>query len=103
MSTEKTEITRSDYCGPFWMPSFLRKWASSKFNASCKIHDMDYGSPKYTQKDADSRFLYHMMKQASGSMFWIIVAFCFYLMVRAGGWISYKKTKDLRESKKTDK
>ena len=82
---------RKDYCGPFWMPKFLRKLVSNKFNASCKIHDLDYVSDKFTQKESDDRFLAHMLKQAKGSVFWVLMAACFYTAVRLGGWISYKK------------
>ena len=86
---------RKDYCGPFWMPKFLRKWASSKFNASCRVHDFDYASDKYTQKQSDMRFLGNMIKQSEGRIFWVLVAVSFYIMVRIGGFISYKKSKKI--------
>lgn len=98
MSEEK-KITRKDYCGPFWMPSFMRKWASSKFNASCKIHDMDYDSERFTRKEADARFLFHMLKQAHGSVFWVLMAGWYYTWVRLGGWISWNKAKKDRSNK----
>ena len=84
---------RKDYCGPYWMPSFMRKWLSSKFNASCKIHDRDYekGIP---QEKADFRFIQHLYRQSKGRFFWEVVACIFFLMVRAGGKISWKKAQE---------
>lgn len=82
---------RKDYCGPYWMPAKLRKLVSNKFNASCKIHDLDYDSMKYSRKEADYRFLLNMKKQAKNNILFKIVAYAFYLMVRIGGSISWKK------------
>lgn len=84
---------RKDYCGPYWLPAFMRRFLSSKFNASCKIHDMDYESDKYTQQDADVRFIRNMIKQCKGRYLWEVVAVIFFLAVRAGGKISWKKAK----------
>lgn len=82
---------RKDYCGPYWMPSWLRKLLSSKFNASCKIHDLDYTSSKFTQKEADVRFLIHMIRQAKTSKFWRFIATLYYLAVRIGGKFSWRR------------
>jgi len=82
---------RKDYCGPYWMPSFLRKAVSSKFNASCKIHDMDYASRQYSRSEADKRFREHSLRQAGSHKGWRILARIFYLLVRIGGRISYGK------------
>lgn len=82
---------RKDYCGPYWMPSVLRRAVSSKFNASCKIHDMDYESKKFSREEADKRFRKHTLKQAGKSRFWRIIARIFYGLVRIGGKISYNK------------
>ena len=82
---------RKDYCGPYWMPSKLRRAVSSKFNASCKIHDLDYDSKKYSRKQADNRFLKHMKKQAKSNILLKIVAYFFYISVRIGGAISWKR------------
>jgi len=72
------------------MPKFMRKWASSKFNMSCKIHDEDY-SKDMTQKEADRIFLFNMLKQTRGSVFWVHMALWYYTWVRWFGWISWKK------------
>lgn len=82
---------RKDYCGPYWMPSFLRRAISSKFNASCKIHDMDYMSKKYSRSEADLRFRDHVLRQAGNSRFWRVIGRIFYGMVRIGGRFSYGK------------
>ena len=84
---------RKDYCGPFWMPKFMRIWLSDKFNASCKIHDMDYGSKKFTRKEADVRFLEHMTRQAKDSKWWKFVAKGYYYAVRLGGKLSWDRAK----------
>lgn len=84
-------MNRKDYCGPFWIPSWMRKFLSNRFNASCYIHDKDYISCKMTRLQADNRFLEHMLRQVKGKIFPTILAYCFYVMVRIGGWISYNK------------
>lgn len=81
---------RKDYCGPSYMPKCLRRLLSSKFNASCKIHDLDYASKKFKQKEADKRFLAHMLRQAGSSKCCKILAYVYYYAVRIGGAISYK-------------
>ena len=80
---------RKDYCGPFWMPTFMRKWLSKYFNASCKIHDLDYESKKYNRTQSDIRFLVHMLKQANGAKSLEAIAIAYYVFVRIGGRISW--------------
>lgn len=80
-----------EYCGPFWMPKAIRRILSKKFNASCKIHDLDYASKKYSRKQADLRFKVNTLKQAGNSKFWRFIAKIFYLAVRIGGQISYNR------------
>lgn len=84
---------RKDYCGPDWLHPKLRRLLSGKFNASCKIHDLDYGSKKYSRSEADRRFREHTLRQAGNSLLWKVVAKFFYYMVRIGGRISYGKNK----------
>lgn len=86
-------MERKDYCGAFWMPVWLRKLLSNKFNASCKIHDLDYSSKKYSRLDSDIRFKNHMLRQAKSSKLWKLLAHTFYLAVRLGGKISWKVDK----------
>jgi hypothetical protein len=86
-------MDRKDFCGPYWMPSFMRRFLSSKFNASCKIHDLDYESQKFSQREADIRFITHMIKQCDGKFFWEVLAVLYFLSVRIGGKISFNKAK----------
>ena len=73
------------------MPKCLRKILSTKFNASCKVHDLDYTTAKYNRDEADARFQDHMNRQARHSLWWRFIAFSFYLAVRVGGKLSWKK------------
>lgn len=82
---------RKEACGSYWMSKRLRRFLSSRYNASCIIHDLDYESEKYSQKEADERFLKHMLKQVKGKVFPTILAYCFYAAVRIGGKLSYGK------------
>lgn len=82
---------RKDYCGPYWLPSFIRRIMSIKFNASCKIHDLDYFSKKYSRLEADKRFLNHTKRQAKNNIIFISIAYLYYFMVRIGGRISWKR------------
>ncbi|NVM37758.1 MAG: hypothetical protein HWN81_19355 [Candidatus Lokiarchaeota archaeon] len=91
------------YCGSWWTPRWVRRILSVKFNASCKVHDLDYHTTKFTREEADTRFLLHMVKQAKGSIFWEIIATLFYIFVRMLGKLSYgvnkaKKMLDLKEN-----
>lgn len=79
------------HCGPSWAPEWLKKILSYKFNASCKIHDLDYTTTKYTRKEADVRFLYHMMRQAEGSILWESMAILYFMIVRFFGVFSWGK------------
>ena len=85
---------RKDYCGPWWMPSWMRKLLSGKFNASCRIHDRDYSpSTKFTRKEADVRFKDHMLRQSKDSKKWKMISYIYYMFVRIGGSLSFKKDK----------
>ncbi len=84
-------MKRRDYCGPYWMPSFLRRILSSKFNASCKIHDLDYETTRFTRDEADARFQDHMNRQSGMNYVWRLIAFMYYTAVRVGGKLSWGK------------
>jgi hypothetical protein len=79
------------YCGSWWTPKFIRRFLSIKFNASCKIHDLDYYSKEFEREEADTRFLLHMIRQSSKSFFFEILATFFYLFVRMLGKLSWRK------------
>lgn len=81
---------KKDFCGPFWMHKSLRRLLSSHFNASCKIHDLDYKTKRYNRKEADKRFLEHMKRQSKGPLSYS-VALLYYSLVRIGGKISWRK------------
>ena len=84
-------MSRTYYCGPWWMPNFIRRIFSYKFNASCKIHDLDYASGEFTRLEADVRFFSHMSRQANGWLFWEMVAVLYYVMARFVGRMSWKR------------
>ncbi len=80
---------RQDYCGPYWAPKWFRRFLSKKFNASCKVHDLDYSSKGFSRGEADSRFLNHMNRQANSNLCWKLIAFIYYSLVRIGGKFSW--------------
>lgn len=85
---------RKDYCGPNWMPSWIRRFFSSKFNASCRLHDWDYSPPhKYTRKEADKRFYEHMKRQSGKNPLWRLTALFYYISVRVFGKSQYGEGK----------
>ena len=84
---------RKDYCGPEYFPKFIRRFLSNKFNASCKIHDIDYVSGKYTRKEADKRFLINMKTQAKSNDLYKVYAYIYYICTRIGGIFSYEDNK----------
>lgn len=90
---------KKTYCGAYWMPKWLVDFLSSRFNASCKIHDLDYESGKYGQKESDKRFLDHMCKQTKKNNIKCgrIMAYIFYASVRIAGRISWNKAKKDRK------
>jgi len=73
------------YCGALWVPRWIRKILSIKFNASCKIHDLDYSSTRFDREEADTRFLLHMIRQSKNSFSCEVVATMYYLFVRMLG------------------
>ena len=77
------------YCGAWWTPKFIRRILSVRFNASCKIHDLDYKTTRFTREEADTRFLLHMIRQAKSSVFWEVIATIFYISVRILGKLSF--------------
>jgi len=81
------------YCGAWWTPKLIRRILSIRFNASCKVHDLDYKTTRFTREEADARFLLHMLRQAKGSMFWKMMANLFYFSVRILGKLSYGMSK----------
>lgn len=81
------------YCGAWWVPKFIRKILSVRFNASCKIHDLDYMNKEITREESDVKFLLNMIRQSKGSIFFEFIATLFYIFVRILGKISWKKSK----------
>lgn len=84
-------------CGPNWMPEWLRRIGSCKFNASCRVHDMDYATHKYSRDEADERFLQNMLKQADGSIFWSGIAYLYYWLARFAGKLSWGKDAETKD------
>ena len=77
------------YSGATWVPRWLRKIFSTRFNASCKVHDMDYTTTKFTREEADTRFLMHMIRQSKGSIFFECLATFYYIFVRILGKLTW--------------
>lgn len=78
-------------CGPQAFPEWIRKIFSLRFNQSCKMHDKNYNiRTKLTKEEADNKFLKNMKRQAMGSIFWTIIAYFFYFLVKYTGDRYYK-------------
>jgi len=86
-------VNKKYYCGPYWLPKWAQKILSYKFNASCKVHDLDYASKKFTQQETDIRFLTNMIKQCKGRFFWEVFACILFIAVRIGGKLSWDNAK----------
>jgi hypothetical protein len=82
------------YCGAWWVPKFIRRILSFKFNASCKIHDLDYGSKEFDREETDKRFLCHMIRQSKNNIFYEVLAAFFYISVRLLGKLSWGKNEN---------
>lgn len=78
------------YCGPTWFPRWARHFLSNKFNASCKIHDLDYNKSGFTRKEADDRFLVNLKTQAKSNTLYKALAYVYYAAVRVFGGMQYK-------------
>jgi len=90
----KDKKVNKDYCGPYWAPKWVNCILSKPFRASCKVHDLDYESKKYTRKEADARFLKNLMKQASKkplAPMWKVLGYLYYLAVLVGGQKSWEQ------------
>lgn len=79
-------------CGYENSPKWLRRILSYKFDCCCQDHDKDYEKEtKLTQSQADVKFRDCMRKKAGKNLFWILIAWIFYLAVKIGGKKAYKK------------
>jgi len=79
---------RPYWCGPAWLPRPIRKLASVRFNASCRLHDRDYDRG-IDRQTADRRFYDHMLRQSKSTAD-RIQAGIYYGAVRAFGWAFHK-------------
>lgn len=77
------------YCGATWTPKWIRYILSVRFNASCKVHDLDYETTRFDREEADTRFLLHMIRQSKNAVRWEIVATSYYIFVRILGKLSW--------------
>lgn len=82
------------YCGPSFLPTWVRRILSYKFNISCKIHDEMYSSKNLSRDEADELFFYHMLIQAEGTVFWTLMAHVYYCLVRCGGRLFWLLSRD---------
>ena len=76
------------YCGPYYMPHFLKRFTSGSFNEACRMHDEDYDN-KIGQKKADKKFLKEMKKKAGWNPILQLKAHGMYRLVRMFGKHSY--------------
>jgi len=76
-------------CGPFWFPKWLRSLLSKKFNPACVQHDLAYVKKGKSRILIDALFLVDMLKLCKNP-FDMILAMWFFMLVLAGGWISWK-------------
>jgi len=85
------------YCGPFWLPTFVKKILSAHFNHACSIHDREYGMSIPPRKDVDDRFLENMeLERASRKKKHTRLMYAFYYAVRIFGWTSWYLIKIMR-------
>jgi hypothetical protein len=83
---------KSYYCGPFYFPSFLKKYLSKKYNYQCKIHDALYEEQLISRGFIDKVFLSSMLSIADTKLE-KVTAYCYYIVVRLFGWISWSRYK----------
>ena len=77
------------HCGAWWTPKIIRKILSLRFNASCKIHDLDYATTLFDREKADTRFLLHMIRQSKSNILHETTATLYYISVRILGKLSW--------------
>ena len=82
---------REDHCGPYWMPSFLRKIVSCPFNQACAKHDQLYASKEVSRQEADLVFFEECIIISRGRWLLEVYACVLFILVRAGGKLSWGK------------
>lgn len=87
-------MSKEYFCGPFWMPKFIRRIVSCPFNSACELHDLMYESKYVSRHDADYIFLDNMLKIARGRFIVELYACTLFIAVRIGGKISWKKSEE---------
>ena len=75
------------HCGPFFMPKFMRKWLSGKFNVACWIHDKGYEKDDGKRFKYDKMFLINMVKKSNNDRD-VIYGITYYFFVRIFGGIT---------------
>ena len=74
------------YCGPVFIPNFIRKYFSQTFNEQCKLHDFRYVTQGADRLTVDRQFLDDMIEARPDK---VLLAYLFYYSVRAYGWVSW--------------
>jgi len=80
---------RGYYCGPFWMPVYLRKLLSKDFNRACWHHDQDYNTQPDSRIIIDKRFYDEMIVMTNGDKRLERKAKLYYNLVRFYAWTSW--------------
>ncbi len=81
------------YCGPYWLWKPIRCWLSKRLNRVCKKHDEGYKKKEISKSENDYVFLDDGVRNAKGRFFREVEACFFFLLVRIGGKLSWKKDK----------
>lgn len=102
--SELTEIEKAQFIngvGPHWFPAFFRGILTSFSawffkSASWAHHDYGYYIGHPSRKRCDVLFLQAMINDARDlkvymQPFALLLALCYYALVRAFGWISYNR------------
>ena len=77
-------------CGPDYLPDWLRKYLSKKFDIACLWHDYHYETKEKSRRESDDYFLEQMIS-LSKTRWDRIIAYTFYYICRLFGWSRYGK------------
>lgn len=85
-------ISHDCHCGPGWMPKFVKRRLSKKFNECCAYHDEQYNKQEAPKHYIDDRFL-DLMIDRCANVSELVVAYVFYFFVVVLGWTSWHRNK----------
>ena len=81
-------------CGPGWMPEWMRRLLSIRFNSACAAHDSAYQAGLVSKRESDRKFLSNMIGLAGWNPFWYLMAYVYHWAALTFGGSRYTSSRE---------